>query len=205
MLSLIFAQIFIIPLRWFEDWPHWLLYLIIPSIFYLLRVLIFSSDKLYYGDPSKNVYVRAFQLYWPSRHLAKKFNLKIEDASRYWLGNVFNKWAAPGHQQHQQWQRTLKRGYSCRLVYYCIKFSSFLFWVSLAVIVLEVLITPTNGLAWKIGFMVVLGLVYILLRMRNRTSPDNLTGVWRRFAEINKMHIHWIEQNIKSMSELNTN
>ena len=123
-MALIFCHIFIIPLNLFENWPDWLLYLSVSVIFYLLRLLLFSADLLYYGDPEKNKYVKAFQMYWPSRHLASKFNFPQEDASFYWFDKFFSTWDNPDHPRNSQWKRTLIRGYSCRFTLATISFFS---------------------------------------------------------------------------------
>lgn len=210
-LVLIFCHIFIIPLNLFENWPNLVLYLAAFVIFYVVRVLLFSSDVLYYGDPERNRYAKAFQMYWPSRHLASRFKLSQEDASFYWFEKVFNGWADPSHPRNSQWRRTLIRGYSCRFVYYCVKFLEILLWISLGVTLLHEIVPRLFGidvlmtsisLGWRIGFLVFVALLYIVTRSTNRTSPTNLTGVWRRYAEINKMHIRWIDENISSLDDL---
>lgn len=209
--SLIFCYIFIVSLEVFQNFPSWLLYLATPAIFYLITVNLFSSDTLYYGDPGKNKYVRAFQMYLPSKHISEKFNLDIEKAKNYWFENIFNTWSRADHPRYEQRIRTFRRGYACRFVYYSIKFLGILFWISiLLTLTQEILIRLIHsdfimtsvGLGYRIGFIMLIGLVYILIRITNKTSPSNMTGVWRRFAEINKMHIHWIDENIKSIDDL---
>ena len=209
--SLAFCYIFIIPFNLFDNWPEWLLYLVVIAIFYLLKFFLFSSDILYYGNPGKNKYVKAFQTYWPSKHIATKFNLSQEDAEFYWHENLFNTWREHNHPRHSQWERTLRRGYACRLVYYCIHFFGILLWISISVTLLQEILSQRLqmqvfasdiSLGWKLGFIIFVALLYILIRLTNKTSPDNLTGVWRRYAEINQMHIKWIDGNIASIYEL---
>lgn len=208
--SLIFCHIFIIPLSFFETWPKWLLHLVIFVIFYLLRFFLFSGDKLYYGNPEKDKYVRAFQMYWPSKLIATKFNMSMEDAKFHWF-ETFNTWKNKDHPRHSQWERTMRRGYACRFVYYCIKFFEVLLWVSVLVTSLqEVLLRKFKmqifisevSLEWRIGFIIFVVLFYITIRLTNKTSPTDLIGVWRRFAEINKMHRAWIDNNISTPSDL---
>ncbi len=209
--SLVFSHIFIISLNLFRNCPNWLLYLGVFAIFYLLIVLIFSSDILYYGDPKNNEYSKAFQLHWPSKHIAQRFNLPQDKASYYWFEKFFNTWRDPSHQRHSQWERTLRRGYACRLVYHCIKFFEILLWISIPLILLQEILSKrfqievflsNISLGWKIFFIMIVILLYVSMRATNRTSPEKLTGVWRRYTEINKMHIQWIDENIKSFEDL---
>jgi len=213
-----FACVFILPLNLFSQLPQSLQDLsgIIQSvggtivITFMLATWIFSSDELYYADPEKNRYVRAFQVYWPSKHIAERFDLNQEDADYYWFEKLFNIWADPEHPRHEQRERTFQRGYACRYVYYYLKLFVALFWVSAATTVLLEILTrlfgilafeSKVGLGWRIGFVVVVGFLYIILRCSNRTSLSNLTGVWRRYAEVNKLHIRWIDENIKSLGD----
>jgi len=177
----------------------------------MLILLLFSSDILYYENPEKNKYAKAFQLHWPSKYIAQKFGLSQQNASFYWFEKLFNTWKEPNHPRHSQWERTLKRGYACRFVYYCIRFFEILLCISIiATVVQEVAFKKFQieffqsniGLKWKISFIILIALLYIFIRVTNRTSPGKLTGVWRRYAEINKMHIQWIEDNIESLEEL---
>lgn len=209
--SMVFSHIFIIPLSLLENLPNWFLYLTIFVIFCMLVLFLFSSDILYYGDPKKNRYVRAFQEYWPSKHISKEFNLEQDEASHYWFENFFNTWRDPNHPRHSQWERTLRRGSACRFVYYCIKFFEILLWISVSITLLqEVLFKKLQievflsniGLGWKIFFIILITLLYVFIRATNRTSPEKLTGAWRQYAEINKMHIQWIDDNIQSLNYL---
>jgi len=179
-------------------------------ITFMLATWIFSSDKLYYADPERDRYARAFQAYWPSKHIAEKFDLSQKDANYYWFEKLFNTWADPEHLRHEQRERTFQRGYECRYVYYCLMLFAVLFWVSAATTVLLKILTrcfrvlafeSEIELGWKIGFVALMGFLYVVLRLSNRTSLRNLTGVWRRYAEVNELHIRWIDENIRSLDD----
>ena len=207
----VFCHIFILSVAGFDNWPSWLTYGGCSIILYSLVVLIFSSDALYHGDPKRNKYTRAFQLYWPSTYISQKFGISVEDAGYYWFENYFNVWRDNGHPRHNQWERTLRRGYSCRFVYYCIRCLEILFLLSVILILgqeslqrfLEVKILKTDSsLLARIAFVVFVTLMYFVIRITNRTKPERISGVWKHFAEINKIHRKWIDENIHSLAEL---
>jgi len=207
----IFCHMFVVSLGIFDEWPSWLLYGAVSVVFYLVVVLIFSADVLYHGNPEKNKYVRAFQYYWPSRHIAERFGIPLEDARYYWFENYFNRWKVEDDSRHGQWERTLRRGYSCRFIYYCVRCLEILLWLSVLLTlgqetlsrVVQVKILRTNtGLAGKVAFIAFVALLYVIIRAKNRTAPADLGGVWKRYAEINKMHRKWIDENISSVDEL---
>jgi hypothetical protein len=207
----VFCHVFILSLAVFDSWPGWLIYGGCSVILYSLVVFIFSSDALYYDDPKKNKYARAFQLYSPSTYISEKFGISVEDARYYWFENYFNVWRKNGHPRHNQWERTLRRGYSCRFVYYCIRCLEILLILSVFFIfgqelphrLFEVRILRTDSsLLVRIAFVVFLTLIYFVIRVKNRTKPERISGVWKHFAEINKMHRKWIDENIHSLGEL---
>lgn len=212
--GLAFAQVFVVPLNFFNDWPALILYLAGPAILGMAKIILASTDRLTYADASRHKYARAFQTHWPSKHLASKFGLSDEDATYYWFEGLFNSWRDEEHPRHGQWKRTLRRGYACRFVYHCIVLSRILLLLSIVLVALSALaktfpdVPPLrifvvdNGLTERIGFTMALGVTYATLSLMNRTSPENLTGVWRRFAEINQMHIRWIDDNVPSLEDL---
>jgi len=217
--SILFGLIFIVPLNLLEGVGALVSPLFeygIPSaifiiIYFALRTFIFSSDELYYGLPDKNPYAKAFQLYWPSKYLEKKFSLSEDDAKYYWFEKYFNTWRNPDDPRHEQWERTFSRGYACRFVYYMLRTSVILFWISFGISLLQFgLVNYIKlaqfdshlGIGWRIAFIFGTICLYVLIRSSNRISPNRLTGVWRNFAEINKLHIRWIDENIKSINQL---
>lgn len=209
--ALFFCFIFLVPLNLLEVWPDWLLYLVVFVIFFMLQIVLFSRDVLYYGDPRKNRYAKAFQMYWPSKYIATKFHLSQKDASFYWFEKYFNAWRNSKHPRHSQWERTLRRGYSCRFVYYSLKFFEILLAISIGATLIQEIVSKlfrvpisTTGMRlwWRVIFILFIVLLYAIVRVSNRASPSKLTGVWKRYAEINQMHIKWIDENIKSINDL---
>jgi len=55
---------------------------------------------------------------------------------------------------------------------------------------------------WRLSYTILILLLYVVAKKNNRISENKLTGVWRRYAEINSIHIKWIDDNIKSVEEL---
>jgi len=191
--------------------PEYVGYPLIYIIFLTIEIVLASSDTLYYGDPTKSRYARAFQEHFPSKHLARKFHLKEREAQHYWFNDIFNVWANPQHPHHDQWKRTISRGYSCRFIYYVIRFLEILLAACVAMILLQTvssyLIDGRVSLLnveffSKYAFTLCVVVLYLVIRLTNRTSRGHLTGVWRRFAEINQLHIEWIDHNIKSTKDL---
>lgn len=212
--SLVFAHIYIVPLTVFDNWPVLLQFLAVLVTTGIVRVLLAATDRLTYGDPKTDKYAKAFQRYWPSGHIATKFGLSREDATRYWYQGVFNKWSDPSHPRHSQWARTLRRGYACRFVYHSTMLLQILLLASGGLTLLALLarafpclsvmnaFATDDGLGWRLAFIVLMSILYLVVRLTNRTSPENLGGVWRRFGEINQMHIKWIDENIDSGDHL---
>jgi hypothetical protein len=210
--SLIFSHIFIIPLDFLRALPNWMVYIGVAVLFYIVKFSLY--DKLYYGNPDKDKYVRAFQLYWPSTHLSKKFNISKKDAFYYWYEKLFNKWRAPNSERHSQYLRSLRRGYACRFIFYTLKYFKYLLIVSIILTSLQLaksLFYPKLNsylswinikLGWACTFIAIIACLYLFIRMSNKPDPANLKGVWQRYAEINEMHTKWIDEHIPSLDYL---
>lgn len=211
--SLLFVNIFIISVNILKGVFGWdlLLYPLTPILMYIIIVVLFSSDILYNGDPNENSYVRAFQSSWPSKYIAQKFKITEKEAMHYWFENFFNTWRNPNYPRHDQWERTLKRGYSCRFIYYFIKFLDILIILSLFLLFLiegmprifpDFKLTSETNVWIKIGFIVFIFFVDLYIRLSNKTSPNHMTGVWKKYEEINEMHMRWINDNILTIEDL---
>jgi hypothetical protein len=209
MHSILFSVLFVGS--WIPNvMPEYALGVFTYVVFLTIEIVLVSSDTLYYGNPSKNRYARAFQKGFPSKHIAGRFHLSKEEAKFYWF-SIFNSWANKEHPLHEQWKRTLRRGYSCRFIYYVIRFLEILSLSCVAVTLLSFVtfgFTGTNLNVLETRFLIqyvftaYVLLLYLVIRLANRTVPGHLTGVWRRFAEINHLHIQWIDHNIRSITAL---
>lgn len=173
-------------------------------LLYLLVVLVFSDDGLYYGDAERNCFARAFQRHWPSSYLAQRLNIDPRTARNIWFSE-FNKWGEPGHPSHSQRVMTFRRGYACRLVYYFLRFSKTAFFASALLLTFELVLRcrlnwdwiPPESLPSRAIYVSVAGIAWLLVLATNRTDPP--TGVWRRFDEVNELNIHWIDTNLESL------
>lgn len=207
--ALIFVHLFVVPFT--EEYLrfHWITYPLGYIILTLLEFIIFSSDTLYERHDRINKYAKAFQLYWPSSYVAEKFNVPLVKADYCWFQHVFNHWQNPSHQMKPQHERTLKRGYSCRLFYYFFKFLEFLIYISVfSFIAWRVLerfypeyIKTEQNVLWQLIFIVAIVVIYIIMKKGNSVNLSRLRGVWYRYGEINKMHRKWIEENIQSIDD----
>lgn len=203
VLSSLFFFIFIIPFDVLHGIPNWILYLMTEFVFLLIKLILFSDDKLYYSDPPKNQYAKAFQKYWPSIYMQNKFNLDKQKADYYWFEKIFNKWKNPNHPRHQQWQRTIRRGFRCRFVYYFIRCVEFLIILSSVCLLVYIIIVKNySNLILQVSYIVFLIILYIVFRSANRTDLDNLRGVWRQYREINELHIQFIDDNFHTIDDL---
>ncbi|MFC1799297.1 hypothetical protein ACFL2Z_00080 [Candidatus Eisenbacteria bacterium] len=205
-----FVSELVLPIGLLGNYPTWGIYLVALVIFYYLNLMLFSADTLYFGHPDENKYIEAFQRHWPSKHVAEKFSLGQEEAESYWFTNVFNAWSGTDHPQHQQWKRTLERGYACRCVYYMVRFLGRLIWIAIVAFSAEELLHKYLGLGesrllLRIVFVLVALLCYVAMRQGHRVSERRLWGVWKRYDEINKSHIQWIDHNIHSLKDFETN
>jgi hypothetical protein len=213
--GLAFSLVFIRPLVIPENMPLQLVtYVAFPVLAGVVMVLLDATDTLTRGDPKKNRYARAFQSYWPSRHLATKFKLTDEEAEYLWFYGLFNQWRDSDHPLHSQWVRTLQRGYACRFVYHCIVLTKFLGICAVLLLSLELLhrafpgwsvltlFTAQSGLGARISALLAMVAIYFSINYWNNPSPEKLSGAWRAYSEINRMHIKWIDKNIRSLEEL---
>ena len=218
--GVLFAHLFIIPYTFFGDWKDYSIYIILPIIFYILKILLFGSDDLYYGDPQKNKYASAFQKSLPSKYIEKKFNIDSNRASAIWFEKCFNPLKDPKHPRHEQRKRTLSRGFTCRFIYYFIKTMEYIILLSISVLVLQEIapILSFKFLNWSLEFLkldvgltgrivFIVSNIFLLLITKKRNNPDvnNITGVWKRFDEINNLHINWIDETYNSLDDFKTN
>lgn len=204
----IFLICFILPIEFVRNSidilkiPRTFLVLLFSASIYLIIILIFSADTLYYGDPQKNIYAKTFQAFWPSRYLAKTLDISFENASNLWF-NEFNKWKGSNNPNHELWLKTLQRGYFCRLVYYLLYYSSLIIFFSLLLLILE-LISRKYNFIWinsstflpRILFIICVSCFWLIVRLTNRLKWKGPSGVWRRYNEINRMNIEWVKSNI---------
>jgi len=180
--------------------PKWVYGTALLIVEYILFVVISSDDTLYYGNPKKNRFTRAFQKDLPSKHLAEVLNVDIDTAKYLWF-NEFNKWGDVNHERHEERQRTFQRGYSCRFVYYLWVVGKLLLVLSILWLAVEAGLVKWTSyeiqkMEAKLAIAALLIVFLTALRFFNRTSDRNQTGVWRRFSEINKRHCAWIDENL---------
>jgi hypothetical protein len=183
----------------FVEFPQWLLLLLASVIVYIVNIIIFSSDTLYYGQ-NKNDYSKAFQENWPSKYIMKEYGLNEAEATYKWFIE-FNKWKEATHEMNQQRVSTFSRGFSCRLVYYIIRTSQVFFILSIAMIIGEIIvrncikanIIEKGAFVIRILFCVIMAFIWIICRYLN--SPKKKNGVWARFDENNLLIMQWIKEH----------
>lgn len=205
-IALLFIWCFILSIAYIDEAfskikvPSKIVELLLAVVVYAMLILIFSSDALYYGEPTKNLYTKIFQSEWPSRFLEEYLGVERSLAKNLWF-DEFNKWRDPNHSQHQQWNDTLSRGFACRLVYYILHFLGLFFWLGCAFLVIEIILskimshsyTIEKTLACRIAFVCGMAFFWSVIRASNRLKLKGPTGVWRRYNEINNRSIHWIK------------
>lgn len=179
--------------------PKWVYGCALLIVEYILFVVISSDDKLYYGNPKKNRFTRAFQKYLPSNHLAAVLKTDVDTAKHLWF-DEFNKWADEKHERHEERQRTFQRGFSCRFIYYLWIVNRLLLILSILWLLVEVILVKCTdhdiaNLEAKLAIALLLLIFLTSLGLFNRTNDSNPTGVWRRFNEINQRHCAWIDEN----------
>jgi len=170
-------------------------------------ILMRSTDLLYYGDPDKNCWVKAFQAHLPTKHIAEKFGVSEDDAKYYWF-EAFNKWDNPQHPRHHLRQMTFERGFSCRFVYTLRMMSKWVCIPALFCLLVEYAGGYVFGsfaeyhetVLWRWITFGVMSCLWAGLRLAFPPSPD--APPWQRFSEINKMHNKWIDDNFETIEEL---
>ncbi|MCK4828126.1 hypothetical protein KA005_71010, partial [bacterium] len=182
--AILFIHLFVVPLS--EEYlrSSWIVYLLGYIILTLLEFIIFSSDTLYERHDRISRYAKAFQLHWPSNYVAEKFKVPQKKADYCWFQHVFNHWQDSSHPMNQQHKRTLRRGYSCRFVYYFVKFLEFLMAISVVAFiawrVLEKLypqhIKIEQNIFWQVTFIMVIAVLYIIMRRGHSVNLSRLKG-----------------------------
>lgn len=208
LFSLLFIHIYIYNINDLGSYLGVLFYPLLLLILYLMKILVFSYDYLLFGDED-NRYVRAFQYKLPSKYIAEHYGLKKDEATHLWL-NIFNLWQKKGHNRNIQVNRTFKRGYACRFVFYSIYLSKFYFTLSLGVYIMLNLyssyisdkFTLYPGGSFMLAYIILIFALKVVLIKLNKTDIENLTGVWKKFEVINDNHIEWIRDNIKKVEDL---
>ena len=206
--SSLFIHIYIVDINTLANYLDLLFYPIILIILYFIKINLFSHDYLLFGDENNN-YVRASKHKLPSKYLLEKYDISNEDANHYWY-NIFNSWQKKDHPRYGQVIRTFRRGYACRFIFYSIKLFEFLFILSLSIfIILNVYSSYINKMIYlypnsydMFGFIFLMAILKIFIIKLNNSNIKNLTGVWKKFEEINNDHINWLENNIKNKNEL---
>ena len=207
--AIFFIHLFIVPLT--EEYlkSYWLSYPLGYIILTFLQFIIFSTDTLYERHDRISKYAKAFQVHWPSNYVAEKFKVPQEKADYCWFQHVFNHWQDSSHPMNQQYKRTLRRGYSCRFVYYFVKFLEFLIVISVVTFIawraLETLypqhIKIEQNMFGQVIFIVVIAVLYIVMTRGNSVNLSRLKGVWYQYGEINKMHRQWIDENMQTIED----
>ena len=159
-------------------------------------VVFLGDDSLYYGDQKKNKFAEAFQRNFPSRQIAQELEIGQADAVSRWF-DEFNRWGSPEHERFQDYSRTVRRGFSCRFVYYVQTAGRWLFWTSAIWLGAEFALTYLNDASVlnpeaKLACTATFLAVWVLFRTENRIAKDAPTGVWRRFNEINERNSEWV-------------
>jgi hypothetical protein len=201
----VFVLAFVNPLPWLAKFELWIVILAAVALA-IVSVLLFSDDTLYYDSPEKNAYAKAFQKRWPSRHIAEILHIDLSTASTIWFSE-FNKLNSADSDGHVQWSKTFQRGYQCRLVYHMLKLSRRMFLIGVLLLELEALLwwgcdyrLMAEETLWsRIAFVAGAALLWLYLRLTSRINPERLTGVWRRFEEINELNIAWADKNIPQL------
>jgi len=173
-----------------------------------IEILIFSHDALYSGD---NKFSKVFREHFPSEHIADKFNINTKIATYLWLNKVFNKWENKENKHHQQWKRTLSRGYMCRFVYIIRKTCCYFVIGSIILMSLDIIIykifsyeLPAHNIKIedKIIFIIFASIFWSIVGMTNSIKKKN--GVFERFNEINILHKSWIDDHIHTIRDFDT-
>jgi len=203
-IGLLWYLAFVQELSWLASPAWWFAPLAAITIGFS-TVLVFADDKLYY-DGVRNPYAQAFQKSFPSTFIACQLKMPPEDARNLWFKS-FNVLRDPKHPNHDQWKRTFQRGYQCRLVYFFLRIGALAFSVSGILIVTESvsrfwfntqLFDPAS-FGRRLVFTCAIGVLWFVVRVKNRVRLDHLTGVWRRFEEINLLNTAWARENIPEL------
>lgn len=180
-----------------------ILYGIIGWFSLMIYTIIVNTDVL--SNPeSKSKYAKAFQKTWPSNYIKEKFNIDNDTANYIWFEKCFIEEKVQNN-RNSQYSRTLERGYQCRLIFYTQKVLK-IFWIlSLVQFTIELFFIKFPMIEnnfWKCIFIIIMFSSYLVLYLCNRVKKDgSLSGVWKRYEEINKIHIKWIDENVDFINQ----
>lgn len=192
-----------------QDWQTGILKVLLPLLaLFAVAVLSVLVDPIAYPRSKSGQHASFFQSQLPKLHIQREHSLPAEQARQAWL-SVFRQWNSESHPNHPYYATCLRRRYACQAIYHMqwVSLLAFLLYV-VALIVLAVLSTFAGSAlpsfytfdnhalaAARIAFPVLPLGIYFYLRATNRPDPDNPTGVWLRWKEINDSLKAWWDQN----------
>jgi len=195
-----FAHLFIIRLS-FSAVSKCISYIVSIGGFWILKSYIFRSGKFsVVRENEKDPFVITFQKHFPSKYMARKFDISVDEASSYWL-RLFN--TLPDKNK----QISYSRGFYCKHIYYSLKFLLIMILLSSFLIVVE-LLQPCLGITIfnsemsipRIIYLIVLGFLLIYIYLNNNPKKEN--GCWETFHQVNKMSHTFINDNFNSLQEV---
>ena len=178
------------------------------AILAVVQILLASTDPLQYGSGK---YSSFFQSQFPSVHIQARLGVSPVEARQRWF-SVFNQWEQSTHPNHRFHVTALTRGFECRAIYY-------LQWLSIRVGALAFLavgilasltwladvrlpeyysLTNSALVAPRVIYPLAMFALYLYLSRTNQPDPDNPSGVWRKWKEINDILKSWWDSNYGS-------
>jgi len=191
--------------NWRTDIPRVLLPLMVLVAVAVLAVLV---DPISRPGSKPTPHASFFQAQSPKLHIRRKHNLPTEEARRAWL-SVFRQWNSESHPNHSYYAACLRRRYECQAIYYLEWVSLRAFVLCVAALVVLAFLSLFAGAALpgfytfentalaaaRIAFPVLPLGIYLCLRATNRPDPDDPTGVWRSWREVNDSLKAWWDEN----------
>ncbi len=184
---------------------------IIYIVHLLIHYVFLSSDPLLTGNSKQ---AKFFQEELPSKYLldrctvCRKLNVECNKPllpdqhtyTRIWFDKFFDGSIKKSHPDLIQ--KTYKKGYICRLVFYL----SWIFGVAFTINILTILIYNISICyieksikfiisPYQLLYLFSCLLLFLLLNLLNKVDTNNPTGCWYKWREINKRHISYLKEN----------
>jgi hypothetical protein len=158
--------------------------------------------------------IRFYQAQFPSLYLKRRcarcreqhhcpnfIGPSSNEHTTYWLTSIFR--PEIGKASPDEIDRTLRRGYTCKLVFGTEAAAACFFGISLVSFAAPLMWTKDHSISTALSaieprqilFIVVCAIVGLAMRFSNDPSFDRPTGCWLAWREVNQGHLLWLENH----------
>ena len=177
----------------------------------LIYFIVIKADPLQRSKSERKA-IKFFQNWFPSKYIKDRCGRCAEDEKTcsnhieagsgdeisYWFGCIFPEIekGSPGIRN-----QTLRKGYTCKLLYNLIWVIVIFSLLAIVTIVLHHVYLYLSDkfridlVVWQIFFPLILLFAIILIKALNSPNESSPSGCWQAWREINQMHIFWLRHH----------